>query len=414
MPGESPLQERLKRYRSELLGGSSSHAPTESTPDAALVDPCLCPKAPMTFVRKFPGAHHHGRYALEDLYGVMRAWQASGIEHPLAPPVDVSAEDLIFFDTETTGLHHGAGTLVFLLGYARFEHGQCVVRQHFLTSPAQEASFYGRFFEEIQDARTLVTFNGKSFDWPQVRSRHTLLRSDLGPLPHLSHMDLLHPTRRVWVDELASCRLSEIERHKLSVMRTEDTPGSLAPILYFDYLRTRKLSTMEGVLLHNQWDVLSLITLYVHLSRLVLAHTSSSLSHRERFAISKWYEGLGQLSLAQAGYQAVAESQDALRFTAEFALGRCLKRQGDWRGCLSVWETLVSRQNLPSEEVLVELSKIYEHQVHDYRQSLDFAVRAHEAWKHKRRALHLTDMTGPSPHVGRMERLQGKMLRRQA
>src|SRR5207237_632426 len=41
-------------------------------------------------------------------------------------------EDILFLDTETTGLSGGTGTYVFLIGVAHFAAGQLVLRQHLL------------------------------------------------------------------------------------------------------------------------------------------------------------------------------------------------------------------------------------------------------------------------------------------
>lgn len=61
--------------------------------------------------------------------------------------------------------------------------------------------------------------------------------------------------------------LGTVEKEELSVYRKEDTPGYLAPMLYFHFLKTQDPDLMAGVLHHNEQDVLSLISLYIHLSK---------------------------------------------------------------------------------------------------------------------------------------------------
>ena len=49
-------------------------------------------------------------------------------------------EDIVFLDTETTGLMGGTGTYVFLLGTAYIRDGELVLRQHLLDLGAEEAA----------------------------------------------------------------------------------------------------------------------------------------------------------------------------------------------------------------------------------------------------------------------------------
>lgn len=51
---------------------------------------------------------------------------------------DISPENLLFLDTETTGLHGGAGTVAFLVGIGRFEKGQFTVRQYLMRDYDEE------------------------------------------------------------------------------------------------------------------------------------------------------------------------------------------------------------------------------------------------------------------------------------
>ena len=62
---------------------------------------------------------------------------------------------------------------------------------------AEEAALLKSLARHLADSHLLVTYNGKSFDWPQLRDRFTLYAG----WPHdswhnLRHLDLLHPARR--------------------------------------------------------------------------------------------------------------------------------------------------------------------------------------------------------------------------
>ena len=59
--------------------------------------------------------------------------------------------------------------------------------------------------------RVLVTFNGKSFDWPLLETRYRMTRTAMTESPAV-HLDLLHPSRQLWRLRLKSVALGELEK----------------------------------------------------------------------------------------------------------------------------------------------------------------------------------------------------------
>lgn len=364
---------------------------------------------------RYPLSWQHGRYRFAELLDVIEMWRQTNVAHPLST-AQLPAESLLFFDTETTGLHGGVGNLIFLLGTSRIERDSVVVRQHFLPAPAAEIALYLSFLATLGDAKQLVTYNGKTFDWPQVKTRHTLNRDLLPQLPQIAHFDLLHGARRLWKDELPSCRLSLIEGQKLGVRRERDVPGQMAPLLYFDYLKTHDPRAIAGVLEHNENDLLSLITLYIHLSRLLLSHTCKQQltpSAAEVFAIARWYERLGEWEHAAAHYRTVAEScpGTALGGRAQIALGHIWKKQKKWREALRVWEQCIQQGIHLPEEVYLEAAKICEHQLKDYEKALWYTNTAMAVRKKKSDLLRQSTQTEMTQYQKRQERLAQKLHR---
>ena len=200
---------------------------------------------------EYPLDYKHGNYQFADLLAIDEQWKASGIEHPLSS-AKKGVKEMVFFDTETTGLSGGAGTYIFLLGYAKVVEDKVVVKQHFLPNPGAEVPLYYHFLTDIGDSLDLLSsFNGKAFDWPQVKTRHTFVRNEVPKLPQFAHFDLLHASRRLWKDVLPSCKLSIIEKVVLGFERENDTPGYLAPMLYFDFLSEQDPVFVEGIMKHN-------------------------------------------------------------------------------------------------------------------------------------------------------------------
>lgn len=330
------------------------------------------------FVREveYPISYQHGLYQLKEFSKTVCKWNEANISHPLSTKGH-NKSDLFFFDTETTGLGGGVGNTIFLLGHARVFEEKVVVKQHFLPNPGAEVALYQSFLEDV-DYTTLVTYNGKAFDWPQVKTRHTLVRDLVPKLPEFGHFDLYHAARRLWKDILEQVRLSTVEKEMLGIYRKSDTPGFLAPMLYFDYLKHHNPEGIFGILKHNEIDVLSLVTLYIHLSNIIL--NPHHFSNKEKYEVARWFEALGQTNAARQGYENVTESTEF--FQAKMKLAYMYKKEKEWIKAASLFEEIIqSNETALYIDACVELAKIYEHHQKDYEKALQFAKMAYEKWQ---------------------------------
>src|SRR6266704_4118645 len=173
----------------------------------------------------------------------------------------------LFLDTETTGLAGGTGTYAFLVGLAWWDAGGLQVEQFFMRDLDEEHSLLLELSERMSKRPVLVTFNGKSFDWPLLETRYRMTRAIASCTPKL-HFDLLHPARQLWRPRLGSVRLKDLERHvlgdenrALDWSRHDDIDSSLIPQMYFDYLRGGPAEPLAGVFRHNQMDLRGLAAL---------------------------------------------------------------------------------------------------------------------------------------------------------
>jgi len=89
----------------------------------------------------------------------------------------------VFFDTETTGLSGGAGTLAFLTGCGWFEPEGFRVRQWLLLSQAGEPAMLAALGRVVDDTTLLVSYNGRSFDVPLMNMRWAFHRQQ-NPFEH--------------------------------------------------------------------------------------------------------------------------------------------------------------------------------------------------------------------------------------
>ncbi|WP_425481636.1 ribonuclease H-like domain-containing protein [Cognatilysobacter lacus] len=176
----------------------------------------------------------------------------------------VHAHDLLFFDTETTGLAGGTGTRAFMIGAADWFEGALRVRQLYIANMAAERAMLRTFASWLSPSTVLSSYNGRSYDAPLLRTRYRLARQP-DPLHGLDHLDLLHPSRRRWRGRWENCRLATIEREALRILREDDLPGSQAPAAWLSYLRGGASTNLRRVAEHNRQDVATLSQLLLRL-----------------------------------------------------------------------------------------------------------------------------------------------------
>jgi uncharacterized protein YprB with RNaseH-like and TPR domain len=162
-------------------------------------------------------------------------------------------------DLETCGL---AGSALFLIGILRQSAGVPCVELLLARNYGEEAAVLHSLWQIVADHEVLLTFNGKSFDWPMVIERS--IRHRL-PVPadrqQWTHIDVLHHARRRWKHQLPNCRLQTLERYVCRRTREGDIPGHAIPAAYANYVRTGFEREMEAVLYHNALDLVTLFDL---------------------------------------------------------------------------------------------------------------------------------------------------------
>ncbi len=252
-------------------------------------------------------------------------------------------QDILWLDTETTGLAGGTGTYVFLLGIAYFAEGELVLRQHLLHDIGYERAFVETIQAEIEAFRACASYNGKSFDLPLLRARWVMtLRSEINV--DESHLDLLHPARRLWRDRYGSTGLKQLEESLFDEGRMNDIPGALIPDAYFHYLRKRDPKIIAPVLEHNARDIVSLVRVADRVAVAVLAaRTGRAPDHAPAaYALARSFERTGEVDAAFACYEsAYYDGDNDLRVKLALAFARQLERRADVERALRMMETLL-------------------------------------------------------------------------
>lgn len=172
-------------------------------------------------------------------------------------PYPVGAgQPFVCLDLETTGLATAAGTVAFLVGLGFWDGSRMSVRQLLLPDHADEQAFLDALEDALPAEPWLVTYNGRTFDWPLLTARFRLHRRAAPTFA--GHLDLLPVARQLWKHRTGNARLATIEDAVCAVVRDGDLPGALIPERYFGYLRSRRGELLRDVVEHNRQDIVSL------------------------------------------------------------------------------------------------------------------------------------------------------------
>lgn len=292
------------------------------------------------------------------------------------PNCATNPEKWLFLDTETTGLAGGTGTYAFLVGVAWWDAGGLQVEQFFMRDYDEEHSLLLELSQRMKDRPVLVTFNGKSFDWPLLETRYRMTRS-IAPRAPAAHLDLLHPARQLWRLRLGSVRLKELERHVLAGedgalgwSREDDIDSAMIPQMYFDYLRGGAAEPLAGVFHHNQMDLRGLAALAGKiLSLLGEGDNARGLQEPlDLYGLSRLLQRRGESSRARAA----CESALSIGLPAEIGqsarreLAYSAKRSGEFGRANALWEEL-AREGGPMERcsAIEQLAIHHEHRAKD-------------------------------------------------
>ena len=241
---------------------------------------------------------------------------------------------------------------------------------------SEEHSVLVALAERMAERRVLVTFNGKSFDWPLLETRYHMTRKIRLPSPR-AHLDFLHPARNLWRLRLGSARLPELEKHVLGWNRGADVMSEFIPQIYFDYLRGGSPDPLVPIFHHNQMDLRGLAGLA---SRVIAVLGNPELHGQdalELFGVSRICERRGQSARASALYERsiAAELPVDTERAAQRFLARLAKRDGNHELACRLWERMLgdSRDGFEAYE---QLAIHYERRAREPHRAADLARRA--------------------------------------
>lgn len=289
---------------------------------------------------------------------------------------ELAAGDILFLDTETTGLAGGTGTVPFLTGLGFFDGDAFRVRQFLMRDYDEEPAVLLEIQRLLERFPAIATYNGKGFDVPILNARFLLnrFRTQISEMPHA---DFLYPARRFWKDLLPNCTLLCVEEYLTGRRREGDIPGEQIPYVYFDFLRGLRLPRMQPVLQHNAEDVRTLATIASRVCRLLRLPLPSRRHGLELAAVGRCYAACEDWERTVWYFEKAVEDLDAIpeiSLTLQKQLSVIYKRMTRFSDACRLWDQMAEEWG--DLYALVELAKHFEHREKDYRRAFFYTEKA--------------------------------------
>jgi hypothetical protein len=291
--------------------------------------------------------------------------------------LNVSPGKLLFFDTETTGLSGGTGTIPFMLGFGYFKEDEFRVKIFILNDLDREDEFLEEVdaFLQSRPFSATVTYNGKGFDFPLMETRYILRRKRF-PLLKLPHLDFLFPARTLWKHTYPSRKLGHLGDILLGISREEDVDAARIPTIYFNYLRSRSYALIQPIVEHNALDLVGLAGLLL-LGIKYLEDISNTADEGEILGTAKLFEKYGDFEAADRLYNDLKQSavRTEVMEKAVKGLAVILKKKKLYAEAAELWEMLSGHRDRPGprdRHALRELSVHLEHREKNYVKALEW------------------------------------------
>lgn len=189
--------------------------------------------------------------------------------------------DAAFFDIETTGLYWKQSHLYMIGAIVQIEPGRWELTQWFAQKPAEEKNILQAFCDLISDRRTIVHFNGSSFDIPYLQHKLFFYEMD-NPLFHVNSMDLyrhLMPLKKLY--SLDSFRQKDAEK-LTDYIREDSYSGKELIGVYGKYLKYGDTAFLDVLLRHNLDDLIGMLHLtgLLELSKIEMIHPDLQTASR--------------------------------------------------------------------------------------------------------------------------------------
>ena len=187
--------------------------------------------------------------------------------------LDISLEDCVLFDIETTGLS-STKHMIYLIGYAYYEQNVWHIISLMATNLDDEGIIINDFLDFIKPKKHLIHFNGTTFDIPFIKSRSRFHKLDSisSYLDEINSIDLYKLAKKYsYFLNLENYKLKTIEQ-AIDINRDDIYNGKELISKYFEFIKLYSLDCIkkdfsnsnplkEILLLHNYEDLVNMIPL---------------------------------------------------------------------------------------------------------------------------------------------------------
>jgi uncharacterized protein YprB with RNaseH-like and TPR domain len=325
----------------------------------------------------------------------------------------IPADSLRFFDLETTGLHTASGSIAFLAGVGFIQDGEMVLTQLLLEGQGQE-QFLVKELHTMLNNQFIVSYNGKSYDVPLLRSRLVFLHRltpgvvTVDSIASSGHIDLLHLARVLYRQLLPGLRLGMMEEYVLGRKRSNDIDGALIPDVFFNWQREHDPVEMQRVVKHNELDIYSLVELLERFSATFESSSSRGINpvSSSRFLVKRGRRDTA-LNLLQDGYR----NGDSASMKM---LSLLYKKSGEIDDAVAIWQKAIETADKFDPFPYLELAKYYEHKEKSIRLAVGIVGQLSELLEVEIARDNFVDIAVIEDLDKRRKRLYSKLARLEA
>jgi uncharacterized protein YprB with RNaseH-like and TPR domain len=286
-----------------------------------------------------------------------------------------SPEEYLFIDTETTGLSGGTGTYAFLIGAGFYKDGKFILKQFFMHSPEEEVDIL-EAFEELQNQfKFIVSFNGKSYDVPLIKTR-MLMNGIMTNIGEKYQIDLLPLSRRFFKNIFENCSLQYLEWNLFNITRADnDIPGAMIPQMYFDHVKNPDPEFVNDVKYHNEIDIGSMTSILAYLNKTPEEFPEKC---RDFYAIARFYDAVDLPDKAIENYlKSINLGETDFLQKSIKELSFLYKKNNHPEKAVKLWlRATETEQKSDQLYAFIELAKYYEHVAKDFDKAKTYAEQA--------------------------------------
>lgn len=165
-------------------------------------------------------------------------------------------EELLFIDIETKNLSNETGIITAGVGF--FENASFIIKQLTILNDAAEYEILNEFLKYLNNKKSIITFNGKTFDIPFLENRLSYYSIDYNEFSNFINFDLLFFSRSAFKNLSSSFALKDVEKNILKKIRKNDISSEEVEVYYFKYLKTGNLMYLNPVIYHNREDIIGM------------------------------------------------------------------------------------------------------------------------------------------------------------